>query len=354
MPSVIVHSKPTIGEKEFAAAGRYLKRGELTMGAAVEAFEDAFSKRHEGHLAVAVNSGSAGLHLSLLALDIGPGDEVVVPSYVCVALLNAVGYVRARPRVVDIDLDDYSLSPKALAEAVGKRTRAVIVPHMYGKPAKMAEIRAIVKEYRLVLIEDCAQAVGATFDGRPVGVFGDLAVFSFYSTKVMTTGHGGMVLVSRESLARRLRDLRAYDKKPSARLRFNYGMTDFQAAMGTVQLRKLASFIRRRRAIARRYTTAFAPHDVEVPIEDPHRLSIYYRYVLKIPRGSRSFLRAMNEEGIHCTRGVYRPLHRYMGLPPRRYPNTEGAMRRSVSLPIYPGLNDKECRRVIEAARALL
>ncbi|MDA2916148.1 DegT/DnrJ/EryC1/StrS family aminotransferase [Nitrospinae bacterium AH_259_B05_G02_I21] len=354
MPSIISHSKPTIDEKEFTSMDRYLQRGELTMGAAVEAFENAFSKRHEGRHAVAVNSGSSALHLSLLALDIGPGDEVILPSYVCAALLNVAWYIRARPRIVDIDLDDFSLSLQALTRAVGRRTRAIVVPHMFGKPAKLAEIRAIAKERRLTLIEDCAQAVGATYGNRLVGTFGVLSFFSFYSTKVITTGHGGMVLTSSKALARRLMDLRSYDKKPSTRLRFNYSMTDFQAVMGTVQLKKLASFIRRRRAIARRYTQAFAPLNVEVPIEDPHRPSIYYRYILTLPRDNGPFLKAMNEQGICCTKGVYRPLHRYLGLSSRRFPNTEDAMRLGVSLPIYPTLTDAECRRVIDAAKALL
>ena len=336
----IPHSKPMLGTEESRAVAEVIESGYIAEGEIVKKFERAFAEFLGVEYAVSTGSGTSALHLSLLAMGVGLGDEVILPSYVCSALLNAVNYTGATPVLADIAPDTYNLDAADLKKRLRKRTRAIIVPHLFGLAADLESILAL----DVPLIEDCAQAVGATYGQRLVGTIGQAAVFSFYATKVMTTGEGGMVVSNSRKITDRIRDLKSYDRKENYKLRFNYKMTDIQAALGLVQLGRLEYLIHRRRAIAQKYSRTFDAYDLKLPpAENGH---IYFRYVLGLHNNSTPWIQALDQMGIVCDRPVYLPLHRYLNLP--GYPATEEAWRNSISIPIYPGLTDEEVDRVAD------
>jgi dTDP-4-amino-4,6-dideoxygalactose transaminase len=344
---MIAHSRPTLDEDDAAAVGAVLGSGRLSQGKAVAEFEQALSSTIGVRSGVALSSGTSALHLSLLALRIGTGDEVVIPSYVCTALLNAVRYVSATPIVCDIDPATFNLSPEDLRKKITARTKAIILPHMFGLPADLDDILSL----GIPVVEDCALSLGSHYRKRLTGGIGTLSVFSFYATKVIATGEGGMVLSDREDLLEIVRDLRDYDEKEAYAVRYNYKMTDLQAALGTSQLRKLPTFLARRREIAALYRHALEPLGVSLPEVPSDRDHIFYRYILRVNRPA-NFIEAMREGGVDCRRPVFRPLHRYLGL--KGYPLTEEAWKRAVSIPIYPSLRDGEVREIVEKAKTLL
>jgi len=196
---------------------------------------------------------------------------VILPSFVCSALLHAINYVGATPVFAEIDPKNYNLDPDNVKRRLTKRTKAIIVPHMFGCAADIKQLSLL----EVPILEDCAQAIGTTFDNRIVGTFGDAAVFSFYATKVMTTGEGGMVVSRSKKFINRIKELREYDKKGTYHIRFNYKMTDIQAAMGVSQLNRVDNFIRKRRSLAKSYDRAFKAMGISIPVKDPGH--IYYR-----------------------------------------------------------------------------
>jgi dTDP-4-amino-4,6-dideoxygalactose transaminase len=278
-------------------------------------------------------------------MGIGENDEVIIPSYVCTALLNAVYYVGARPVLADVDPGTYNLDPKDVRARLTGRTKAVIVPHLFGLSADMQDLLSL----GVPIIEDCAQAVGGSYQGKPVGTFGRMAIFSFYATKVMTTGEGGMVTSDSKELIDQVKDLREYDKNKTYHVRYNYKMTDIQAAMGRVQLSRLGEFIRRRRKIAKSYQKALESFDFKLPPHQPGH--IYYRYVIEFKIDSTSLIRKLMEKGIACARPVHMPLHLILNL--KDYSITESVWRRSISIPLYPSLSDSESEQVIAALKDL-
>lgn len=338
---IIPHSRPTIGSAESRGVAAVIRSGHLAQGKMVQAFEQAFTERMMGAASAAVGSGTAALHLVLLAMGVGMKDEVIIPSYVCSALLNAVRYVDAKPVLADIDPDTGNIDPGDAEKRITRRTKAIIVPHMFGLAADLNGLAAL----GVPVIEDCAQAVGGTFAGKPVGTIGRAAVFSFYATKVMTTGEGGMVVSGSKELIKRIKDLREYDGTPDYKIRYNYKMTDIAAAMGLAQLEKLDSFIRRRRRVARQYDDFLAGLDVKRPPADPGH--IYFRYVVELSSGTAAVLANLRKMGVMGARPVFRPLHRY--LKQKGFINTDRAWQNSLSLPIYPGLARNDADRVLSA-----
>lgn len=246
---LITHSRPSLDEDDIYSVVNTLRSNNIAQGIAVAQFENAmcdFIGIRGG--AVAVNSGTSALHLSLLALNIKEGDEVMIPSYVCSALLNAIMYVKAKTCFVDIDPESYNIDTKDLKNKIRNKTKLIIVPHLFGLSADMKEI----VKYGIPVIEDGAQSIGALYQGRQVGNLGIACVLSFYATKVITTGEGGMILSNSEEMLNKIRDLRDYDEKKHFKVRFNYKLTDFQASLGISQLKKLTSWIEKRRQIAKR------------------------------------------------------------------------------------------------------
>ncbi|MEW6334453.1 MAG: DegT/DnrJ/EryC1/StrS family aminotransferase [Thermodesulfobacteriota bacterium] len=344
---LIPHSRPTIDREEVDAAAAVLRSGQLAQGEKVLQLEAALASLIGVGGAVAVSSGTAALHLSLLALEIGEGDEVVIPSFVCPALLNAVRFVRATPVLADIDAETFNLDVSDLKRRLTVKTKAVIVPHMFGLPADLGEIVAL----GVPVIEDCAQALGSRYGGAPSGSFGVLSVFSFFATKVITTGEGGMIAANDVRLLDHIRDLREYDEREDLRLRYNYKLTDLQAALGLAQLRKFPTLIGRRRDLARQYDECLRGIPAALPSCPADREHIYYRYVIRTGRLAE-LLAAGRQAGVAYRRPVFKPLHRYLGIA--GYPRTEAAFLESLSLPLYPSLSESEIQSILRPVRSLL
>jgi perosamine synthetase len=344
---MIPHSRPTIDNEEVAAVTAVLQSGQVAQGEQVVRFEGALASLIGIHGAVAVSSGTAALHLALLALEIGEDDEVVIPSFVCPALLNAIRNVRAMPVLADINRETFNIDVRDLKRRLTQKTRAVIVPHLFGLPADIREIVAL----GIPVIEDCAQSLGSRSEGAPTGSFGVLSVFSFYATKVICTGEGGMIAANDARLLERIRDLRDYDEKDDARLRYNYKLTDMQAAMGLAQLRKLPALLGRRLAIAGRYHDALQERRLSLPVWPSGRDHIFYRYVIRTER-LPVLLDAGRDADISYRRPVFKPLHHYLGMT--GYPETDAAFRESASLPIYPTLSDAEMQTIVEHVQLIL
>jgi dTDP-4-amino-4,6-dideoxygalactose transaminase len=337
----IPHSRPTLGVEESRAVSEVIESGYIAEGEIVKKFEKTFADFLGVNFAMCTNSGTSALHLTLLAMGVGPGDEVIIPSYVCSALLNAVNYTGATPILADIDPDTFNLDAADVQRCIKKRTKTIIVPHLFGLAADMEPLL----EFDVPIVEDCAQSIGATDHQRPVGLFGVAGIFSFYATKVITTGEGGMVTTNSRDIAARIRDLKAYDKREDYKIRFNYKMTDIQAALGIVQLKQLGSIIRRRKEIAERYNRAFNSFRLKLPPTDTGH--IYFRYVLGLKMDSMLWIQELARMGIICDRPIHFPLHQNLKLG--GYPATEKAWKQSLSIPIYPTLSDEEICRVIES-----
>src|SRR5712664_4068124 len=246
--TIIPHSRPTLGDDDAERVARVVRGGQVAQGPEVEGFEGELTRLLGAADAAAVSSGSVALELALRTLEVGPGDEVIVPTYACDAVYHAVTRCGATPVLADADPETLGLSAADATRRRTARTRAVIVVHPFGLAVDLDDFQAL----GVALVEDCAQTLGAVLGGHPVGARGGLAVCSFYATKLLTTGEGGAV-TGRADLVARARDARDYDERDDLTPRFNYKMTDMQAALGRSQLVRLDAFIARRRALAARY-----------------------------------------------------------------------------------------------------
>lgn len=347
---MIPHSRPTLNNEDFQAVLETLKSGHISQGIKVEEFEDKLSRFIGLKGGVATSSGTAALHLALLALNVGEVDEVIMPSYVCSALLNAVSYTRAIPKIVDINEDDFNMSIGAAAANVNSRTKAIIVPHMFGLSADIEGLLAL----GVPIIEDCAQSLGSCYRNKLTGSFGVLSIYSLYATKMMTTGEGGMVLANFDDYIEKLKDLRDYGGERSHKIRHNYKMTDFQAALGISQLSKLPDFIKRRKEVASYYNSKLSECDIKRPYVPEGREHIYYRYIIRTKKNPNELRAKLMEKGIACGYGVLQPLHRLLGLDAKNFPYTEAVHDSVISIPIYPELRDVEVETIVGALKAAM
>jgi len=340
---MIPHSCPTLGREEKQACLKVLDSLQIAQGRKTEEFERAFCRFTGRRYAVAVSSGTTALSLALRILGISGGDEVIIPSFNCAALLHAIDSVGAKPVCVDIDPEDFNISPACVKKAIGRKTKAVIVPHLFGRAAE----KTLILKFGIPVIEDGTQALGACVGSEKVGSFGEISVFSFYATKMMTTGEGGMLLTDSRKIAKALSDMRDYDKKDIYRFRTNSKMTDFQAAIGIEQLKKLPFFVRRRREIASCYRKAFGKvSHIALPERDKSRDHVYSRYVIRVEKNSRQWIKYLNSKRIDAKKPVYNLLHRYLKLSDLLFPNSVRALKEVCSIPIYPSMTDSECREV--------
>ena len=273
--NIIPHSRPTLGEEEIEAVSTVVRSRHIAQGEKVKEFEEELARFIGVKGAVATSSGTAALHLGMVTMGLGEGDEVILPSFVCTAPLNAVYQVGAAPALCDIELESFNISLEGIDDARSDKTKAVIVPHMFGSPADLERIEAT----GIPVIEDCAQSIGAMYGEKRVGSIGRFSIMSFYANKMMACGEGGAILSDDERLLKAARDRRDYDEKEDYRLRYNYKMTDMQAAMGVVQLKKLPGMIERRKEIAANYDDALRDSGLILPQgEFDH---IYYRYAIR-------------------------------------------------------------------------
>jgi len=343
---IIPHSKPTLNAADAKIVADVIKSGYIAQGKKVASFEQKFARFQKVRYAVAVNSGTSALHLSLLALGIKRGDNVIIPSFVCTALMNAVRYTGADIQIADIG-EDYNISIVSVSRKINKKTKAIIVPHMFGLPADLAPLLKL----KIPIIEDCAQSIGANYKRKPVGSFGTLSISSFYATKMMTTGEGGMVTSNNQALINRIRDLRDYDNKNDYKTRFNYKMTDIQAALGIHQLSQLPNWIKKRKKIAQAYTQALKNSQLKLPEQYAQREHIYFRYVIQTSN-KQKLLNKLKSKGIHAASPIFKPLHKYLQL--RGYPCADHLMSKAISLPIYPSLSMNAVRYVIKNIKAAI
>ncbi|MBN1882216.1 MAG: DegT/DnrJ/EryC1/StrS family aminotransferase [Deltaproteobacteria bacterium] len=348
MQDVIPHSRPTIDTSDIDAVAGAVGSEMLVDGPYAKEFSAVLAKRLGTPDAVPVSSGTAALHLALCAAGISPDDEVILPAYVCVSPLLAVRYTGARPILCDVDPASCLMTADHIRSVITKRTKAVIAVHLFGRTAPMDDIMALAKEHNLFVVEDCAQAVGAEYRGNPAGSFGDAAVFSFYATKVITSGQGGMLTSPKPEITETARDLIRYDQRDDVVLRYNYRMSDIQAALGLSQLSRLDRFLDRRQEIAEIYREACETSGIEPPPERPEREDIHYRFVIRTGGVTPSVvINRFNDLGIHAERPVYAPLFHYTKSTP--LPGAFYAFERYISIPIYPSLSDDSIARITGA-----
>ncbi|QNN55122.1 DegT/DnrJ/EryC1/StrS family aminotransferase [Nocardioides mesophilus] len=369
--------KPYLGEEEALAAAEAVRSGWIAQGPRVADFERAFAAEVGATHGVAVSSCTAALHLALAMLGVGPGDEVVVPSLSFIATTNAVRYVGARPVFADVDPATANLTPESVKAALGPATRAVLLVHQGGMPADLDAVRAVCEPSGIPVLEDAACAIGSTYRGHPVGHGSLLAAWSFHPRKILTTGEGGMLTTEDPDWAVRLRRLRehgmsvsAADRHRSAQpileqyleLGFNYRMTDIQAAVGLVQLDRLAGVIQRRRERAERYRTLLADVPGLSAVADPaygtsNFQSFWVTLADHFPVDRNELLRRLAEQGVSARRGIM-AAHLEPACADLEHgplPVTEWFTRSSLILPLFHELTDQEQERVVavieEAAR---
>ena len=349
-------AKPIIGEDEVEAVSAVLRSGMVAQGPQVAAFEEGFSEELvDGVFAVAVNSGTSALHLALLASGVGPGDEVIVPSFTFAATANSVAITGATPVFVDIEEDFFCMDPAAAEAAITERTKAIMPVHLYGHPAAMGEFEAIADKHGIALFEDAAQAHNASLHGRKVGTFGLAAAFSLYPTKNMTSGEGGMITTGSEEVARRARILRNQGmakQYANELVGLNNRMTDIHAAIGRVQLGKVGGWTKQRQDNA-----AFLSGNLQGVIVPPvadGAVHVYHQYTIRVPEGRDAFVETLRNE-YNVGSGVYYPIpnHRLPSLekyaPGLDLPVTEQVAKECISLPVHPSLSQADLERIVTA-----
>lgn len=370
-------TEPLFDEDEIQLLRRCLDSKWVTQGPLTTEFENLFAARHQLQHALATTSCTAALHLSTLALQLKPGDEVVVPAFTWVTSAHSAEYVGAKAVFSDVDLATFNLDPAALEAAITPRTRAIVVVHLFGKAAPMDGIMALARRHNLAVIEDAACAVGTTYKGQPIGAIGDLGCFSFHPRKVITTGEGGMVTTNRKDLADRVKCLRnhgatgpAFGADPSKpytmstfdMLGFNLRMSDIQAAVGVAQMAKLDRLLAERRRLALRYSELLAGTDeIIVPTDDPgHTYQSYVTRLLADDREKRNSimerlaeLKIQTRPGTHAVHRLGYYANKY-GLRPEQYPNACRAEDTTIALPIFPGMTDDQQQLVVETIRSKL
>ncbi len=360
MTEMIPAAKPLIGDEEREAVDRVLRSGMIAGGPEVAAFEAEFGAQVAGGwLCVAVNSGTAGSHLGLLAAGVGPGDEVIVPSFTFAATANSVALAGATPVFADIEPDFFCLDPVAVEAAITPRTKGIMPVHLYGHPADMTALGAIAAKHGIAVYEDAAQAHSAAWQGQPVGTFGEFAMFSLYPTKNMTSGEGGMVSCVDEAFARRVKVLRnqGMEKRyENEVVGFNARMTDVHAAIGRVQLTKLAGWTKQRQDNAA-FLDAGLEGVVTPPVADG-ATHVYHQYTIRVVGQDRdAFAAELTARGVGS--GVYYPIpnHRLPSLehyaPGLDLEQTEIAAQQALSLPVHPALSADDLEKIVETVNAV-
>ena len=371
---------PAIGAEEIRAVAETLESGWLTSGTKVKRFEDDFAEYIGSTHAVAVNSGTAALHLALDAIGIRPDDEVIVPTMTFTATAEVVLYFKAKPVLVDCQEDTLNLDPKQIAAAITSKTKAIIPVHFGGQPCDMTPILEIAKTHKLYVVEDAAHALPASYEGKKIGTIGDITCFSFYATKTITTGEGGMATTENSEWAERMRMMslhgishdawKRYTKEGSWYYEilnpgFKYNLTDIAAAIGIEQLKKCDEFRKAREKIAKIYDTSFADlEEIHTPVRRSDTEHAWHLYVIQLNLDHlqitrNQFIDALREEGIG-TSVHFIPLHLHpyyrdnFGYQPSDFPNASSAFERIVSLPIYPKMTEADVESVIGAVRKVV
>jgi dTDP-4-amino-4,6-dideoxygalactose transaminase len=371
---------PCLGEEEYDEVVDTLRSGWITMGPKTRQFEEAFARHVGASHAIAVSSCTAGLHVALVAGNVGPGDEVITTPLTFCSTANVIIHQGAIPVLADVRPDTYNIDPAEIEKRLTPRTKALIPVHLGGQPCEMEALQALAEQHDLLVIEDAAHALGAEYKGRRIGTFGDVTVFSFYATKNLTTGEGGMVCTEDEDLAERISILRLHGISSDAWKRYSdkgswyyevllpgykYNLTDVQAALGLHQLAKQERFQELREEYARIYAKAFADlPEITAPYVKEHIRHAWHLYAIRldlerltIDRGQ--FIEALRRENVGAS-VHFIPLHLHpyyqqqYGFKKGDYPVAEKVYQGIVSLPLYPKMTRKDVHDVIEAVSRVI
>ncbi|MBI2020019.1 DegT/DnrJ/EryC1/StrS aminotransferase family protein [Candidatus Daviesbacteria bacterium] len=358
-------SKPIIPKNAERNLLECLKTGWVSsVGPFINLFEESFAKYLGISFAITSTSGTASLHLALAALNIGKGDEVIVPTFTMIAPVFAVLYVGAKPVLVDSDLDTWNMDTSLIEKKITKKTKAILVVHIYGHPADLKPILALAKKYGLFIIEDAAESLGSEYQGKKVGTFGDVACFSFYANKTITTGEGGMVVTNNKKLAKRLRLLKDMAHSPKKRflhteVAFTYRMTNMQAALGLAQMEIIDKIIEKKRSIAKFYHLRFSKlPSLTLPPEKAWAKNVYWMYGILVK--DRDKIRSkLKKQGID-TRDFFIPMHQQVVLAKlnliqnKHYPVADYLSKHGLYLPSGPNLIIEEQKKVCQALEEVI
>ncbi len=353
-------AKPIIGDKEIENVVEVLKSGMIAQGPKVEEFEQKFAEWVGAEYGIAVNSGTAALHVALLACGIGEGDEVITTPFTFIASGNSILYTGAKPVFADIDMKTYTLNPDSIEDLITEKTKAIMPVQLYGQSADMDRINEIAEKYGLIVIEDAAQAHGAAYNGQKVGSIGDMSCFSFYPTKNMTTSEGGIITTDDEELAEKARIFRAHGatvRYHHDAIGYNFRMTDISAAIGLAQLENIDEFNEKRIANAAYLNEGLKDVDgVITPYCADGSKHVYHQYTIRVEKGDRDdWVDIINDcgvgTGIHYPIPLYnQPIYRALGIE-GNCPNAELAADNVISLPVHPSLSKEDLDIVIEAVK---
>ena len=353
-------AKPIIGEEEINNVVEVLKSGMIAQGPKVEEFEKKFAEWVGADYGIAVNSGTAALHVALLSCGVGAGDEVITSPFTFIASGNSILYTGAKPVFADIDLKTYTINPDSIEKLITENTKAILPVQLYGQSANMDRINEIAERYGLAVVEDAAQAHGATCNGQKVGSIGDMACFSFYPTKNMTTSEGGIITTNDEDLADNAKIFRAHGasvRYHHSEIGYNFRMTDISAAIGLAQLNKIDGFNSKRIENAEYLNEGLKDVDgIVTPYCAYGSKHVYHQYTIRVEKGNRDdWVKIINEcgvgTGIHYPIPVYnQPVYKSLGIK-GNCPNANLAANTVISLPVHPSLTKEDLDLVIEAVK---
>ncbi|MEM3550138.1 MAG: DegT/DnrJ/EryC1/StrS family aminotransferase [Candidatus Bathyarchaeia archaeon] len=360
---------PLLGEEEIEAVVQVLRSGVLThalgQGPTVKKFEEEFAEFVGAKHAIAVNSGTAALHIAIESMGIKSGDEVILPSFTFVATAEAVVWAGAKPVFVDIDPETYNISPLNVEKSLTEKTKAIIAVDLYGAPADIKPIKEVAEKHGIGIIEDAAQAHGATYMGKHVGAYADVACFSFYASKNMTTGEGGMITTNDNEIAEKCKGIRSHGEKEKYKsiwLGHNYRMPEMEAAIGRVQLKKLPGFLEKRRKNADELSAKLkSASSLLLPKEREGCSNSWYLYTVRAEGTSREkrdmIIEQLRKKGVGAEVYYPIPIHLmpyYTQFGGRRLPETEKASEQVFSLPVHPGVTSSQIEFISRAVLHLI
>lgn len=340
---VIAHSKPTLLSDDFDAVNDVLASGMIASLSKVEDFESNFCDFVGGKFARSTSSGKDAMLLALFSLGLAPGDEVILPTYICRSVLDAVELMKLNPVIVDVS-ENYCIDPQIVQSRISSKTRAIVVAHIFGIPAPIDAIRKLTRSRNIFIIEDCAHAFGRKIGKKPLGSLGDVSIFSFHATKLLTTGEGGMLVINNNKV------LRYFGSQVDSPSKF-FSLSDLDAALGIAQLRKFNRFLQIREKLAMSYYSRLNDFG-HVVLPDPKIDGrVFFRFTLRIQENFEfeDLRKRMEARGVHIRRGVDLMLHQVKKI--KGYPQADALFEQTVSLPIYPSLTDQDVDYIVKVFR---
>lgn len=352
-------AKPSVGDEEANAAAAVIKSGMLASGDEVLKFETEFAEYINVPYAIATTNGTTALHLALLAVGIGPGDEVIVPSFTFIATASSVSMCGAKPVLADIEKDTYTINPDSINEAISEKTKAIIGVHLFGQSCDIKSIAEICEDKNLFFIEDCAQAHGTEYNGKKVGSFGDAGCFSFYPTKNMTCGEGGMITCKESNVSEKIRRLLNHGQKEKylhTEIGYNYRLTNISAAIGRVQLRKLPDMNQKRINNGHYYNGHIYRSDVITPITRVESNHVYHQYAIRIQKTKEmdreKMIEYLSENGIGTAIHYPIPIHEQPvfknNIKGSKCPVSALIAQEIMSIPVYPDLSIEDRQKIAQ------